>query len=338
MTSNNNMVVYNAKTGSISLKQDKQLETIWATQKQIAQLFDVNTQAITKHIDNIYSEGELIKNPTCSKKEQVQKDPTIRNFRIVQKEGNRSVNREVLHYNLDMIISVGYRVNSKQATNFRKWATSTLKDHITKGYSINQEFFASRKIQAQKAIEEIRLLAKDNDLISKDNVIDIIESFTNTWFDLQKYDEDDLPKQGVITGEVNINSDDLYKEIAILKQNLIDKKQAADLFAQEKQQGSLDAILQNVMQNVFGSDVYPTIDEKAANLLYFIIKNHPFNDGNKRTGAFSFIWFLKKCEYPFIESITPNLLTTLTLFIAESHPKAKERIIGLILQLLRFSK
>lgn len=318
----NNMVVYQSDhTGAIALKSDNDAETIWATQKQIAQLFDVERSVITKHIKQIIKSEELAENSVCAK------------FALTANDG-KSYNTN--HYNLDMIISVGYKVNSKQATNFRKWATNALKDHITKGYSINQEFFESRKAEVKKAIDEIRLLANNNDLISKDNVLDMIEGFTHTWFSLQKYDEDDLPKNGVINNEVNISSDGLYQEIAVLKQNLINKKQATELFSQEKQTGSLDGILQNVMQNVFGADVYPTIEEKASHLLYFIIKNHPFNDGNKRTGAFSFVWFLKKCDYPFLDSITPNLLTTLTLFVAESDPKAKDRIIGLILQLLNY--
>ena len=322
----NDMLVYQTKTGAISLKSDNDLETIWATQKQIAQLFDVNVPAITKHIDNIYSEGELAKNSTISKME------------IVQKEGKREINREVLHYNLDMIISVGYRVNSKQATNFRKWATNVLKEHITKGYSINQEFFISRKSEVKKVIDEIRLLSSENNQISKDNIFDIIEGFTHTWFSLQKYDTDNLPKKGSFKSDVNISIDELYNQIEVLKQSLIEQKEATELFAQEKQKGSLESIVQNVMQNVFGSEVYPSVEEKAAHLLYFIIKNHPFNDGNKRTGAFSFIWFLKQCEYQMIDCITPNVLTTLTLFIAESEPKAKDRIIGLILQLLNYKK
>lgn len=325
-TDTNTIAIYQSDTGAISLRSDNTLETIWATQKQMAQLFDVEVHTLNEHIKNIYKADELEENAS------------IRNFRIVQTEGTRQVTREVIHYNLDMIISVGYRVNSKQATNFRKWATSVLREHITKGYTVNQELLDSRKNLAQQAIESIRLLAQNSDLISKDTVLDLINGFTHTWFSLQRYDSDNLPKKGVLTHEITVSSDDLYASVDILKQSLIAQGEATLLFAQEKQSGALGGILGNVMQNVFGEELYPSIEEKASHLLYFIIKNHPFNDGNKRTGAFSFIWFLKQSNFEFANYITPNMLTALTLFIAESEPKYKDRIIGLILELLRYGK
>jgi len=318
-----NMVVYQSETGAISLRSDDVVETIWATQKQMAALFDVEVPTINEHIKSIFNSEELDENST------------IRKFRIVQKEGKRDVSRDVSHYNLDMIISVGYRVNSKQATNFRKWATQVLKDHISKGYTVNEEFLKNRQGHIQKAIESIRLLSEESHLITKSNVLDLIQGFTHTWFSLQRYDTDSLPEKGNITKTLDINTADLYQDIETLKQSLMAQSEATPLFAQEKNQGSLDGIIGNVMQNVFGEDVYPTLEEKAAHLLYFIIKNHPFNDGNKRTAAFSFIWFLTKSNFPLVNTITPNMLTTLTLFIAESEPKYKDRIIGLVLELLR---
>lgn len=324
-TDTNNIAIYQSDTGAISLRADSTLETIWATQKQMAELFDVDVRTVNDHIQTIFASQELDENPT------------IRKFRIVQTEGTRQVTRDVIHYNLDMIISVGYRVNSKQATSFRKWATSVLKDHITKGYTVNKELL-TRKNLAQQAIESIRLLAQNSELISKDTVLDLINGFTHTWFSLQRYDSDNLPKKGILTQEITVSSDDLYASVDALKQSLHAQGEATPLFAQEKQQGSLGGILGNVMQNVFGEEVYPSIEEKASHLLYFIIKNHPFNDGNKRTGAFSFIWFLKQSNFEFANYITPNMLTALTLFIAESEPKYKDRIIGLVLELLRYGK
>jgi death-on-curing family protein len=190
----------------------------------------------------------------------------------------------------------------------------------------------------QKAIDTIRLLSEDSALITKGNVLDLIQGFTHTWFSLQRYDTDSLPEKGSITQTPEIDSADLYQDIETLKQTLMTQGEATPLFAQEKNQGSLEGIIGNVMQNVFGEDVYSTLEEKAAHLLYFIIKNHPFNDGNKRTAAFSFIWFLTKSDFPLASYITPNMLTTLTLFIAESEPKYKDRIIGLILELLSSHK
>jgi prophage maintenance system killer protein len=321
-TDNNTIAIYQSDTGAISLRADNTLETIWATQKQMAELFDVNVRTINDHIQAIIKSDEL-------------DESVIRIFRITASDG-KTYNTK--HYNLDMIISVGYRVNSKQATSFRKWATSVLKDHITKGYTVNKELLDSRKNLAQQAIESIRLLAQNSALISKDTVLDLINGFTHTWFSLQRYDSDNLPKKGVLTQEITVSSDDLYASVDALKQSLIAQGEATPLFAQEKQQGSLGGILGNVMQNVFGEEVYPSIEEKASHLLYFIIKNHPFNDGNKRTGAFSFIWFLKQSNFEFANYITPNMLTALTLFIAESEPKYKDRIIGLVLELLRYGK
>jgi prophage maintenance system killer protein len=317
-----NTLIYQSDTGAISLRSDSTLETIWATQKQMAELFDVNVRTINDHIQAIINSDEL-------------DESVIRIFRITASDG-KTYNTK--HYNLDMIISVGYRVNSKQATSFRKWATSVLKDHITKGYTVNKELLDSRKSLAQQAIESIRLLAQNSELISKDTVLDLINGFTHTWFSLQRYDSDNLPKKGVLTQEITVSSDDLYASVDTLKQSLIAQGEATPLFAQEKHTGSLAGILGNVMQNVFGEEMYPSIEEKASHLLYFIIKNHPFNDGTKRTGAFSFVWFLKQSNFEFANYITPNMLTALTLFIAESEPKYKDRIIGLVLELLRYGK
>ena len=321
-TTPNNIAIYQSDTGAISLRADSTLETIWATQKQMAELFDVNVRTINDHIQAIIKSDEL-------------DESVIRIFRITASD-NKTYNTK--HYNLDMIISVGYRVNSKQATSFRKWATSVLKDHITKGYTVNKELLDTRKSLAQQAIESIRLLSENSELISKDTVLDLINSFTHTWFSLQRYDSDNLPKNGVLTQEITVSSDDLYDGVDALKQLLIAQGETTPLFAQEKHTGSLAGILGNVMQNVFGEEMYPSIEEKASHLLYFIIKNHPFNDGNKRTGAFSFIWFLRQSNFEFANYITPNMLTALTLFIAESEPKYKDRIIGLILELLRYGK
>ena len=319
-----NTLIYQSDTGAISLRSDDENQTVWATQKQMAGLFDVEIPTINEHIKAVLQSGEL------------EEEATIRKIRIVQQEGNRSVARNVAHYNLDMIISVGYRVNSKQATRFRQWATGVLRDHITKGYTVNEELLKNKRADIEKAIESIRLLAQDKDLITKDDVLDLIQGFTHTWFSLQRYDSDNLPQKGATIKPVDLSAAALYADIEALKQSLIAQDEATPLFAQEKNRGALEGILGNVLQNIFGEELYPTIEEKAAHLLYFIIKNHPFNDGNKRTAAFSFIRFLKQSDFPLADCITPNMLTTLTLFIAESDPKDKDRMIGLVLELLNY--
>jgi prophage maintenance system killer protein len=325
-----NLAIYQAENGAIELKLDENQESFWASQKQIADIFSVDVKTINEHIRNIYNSEEL------------KKKSTIWKFQIVQKEGNRDINREVFHYNLDMVISIGYRVNSKTATKFRIWATKTLKQHITKGYTINKNLLNQKKDLYLKALEDIKILSQKNNLISNEQIIELIKTFSSTWFNLESYDKQNLPKQGENKQSFDISfknlTQELYGEIAKLKKDLIIKKEATDFFAQEKKENSLEGILGNVFQSAFGKDVYETIEEKASHLLYFIIKNHYFIDGNKRSGAFSFIWFLQKMKFDFSNKITPETLTVLTLLIAESNPKDKEKMIGLVLLILNNKK
>ena len=211
----------------------------------------------------------------------------------VQKEGNRKVKRKVEHYNLDMLISVGYRINSIKGTKFRKWATKTLKEHITQGFTINPNRIEKNHQAFLQAVEDIKILAKNNKQINTNDILELIKTFSYTWFSLDSYDKNNFPKQGT-KKSVQITAQELQKDLEKLKKELIAKKEATEIFAQEKQKGNLGGIVGNVFQSVFGKDAYPTLEEKAAHLLYFIVKNHPFTDGNKRSGAFAFIWFLQK--------------------------------------------
>jgi death-on-curing family protein len=321
---NKQVIIYQGKNGEIILKKDLENETIWANQKEIAEIFNVNIPAINKHIKNIIQEKEL-DNSTISKME------------IVQKEGKRKVKREVDYYNLDMLISVGYRINSVKGTKFRKWATKTLKQHITQGFTINPKRIEKNHQVFLKAVEDVKLLAKNNKNLNTSDVLELIKSFSYTWFSLESYDKDKFPKKGT-KKSVQITAEELEKNLDKLKQELIRKKEATEIFAQEKQKGNLKGIVGSVFQSVFSKDVYPTVEEKAAHLLYFIIKNHPFNDGNKRSGAFAFIWFLQKAGLNFQAKINPETLATLTILVAESEPKEKEKMIGIILLLLNFEK
>jgi len=322
VSEDNNLIIYQADDGAIALKADAEQETVWATQKQLAEVFGVDVRTINEHIKTIYKTDEL---------DDVS---TIRKFRIVRQEGKREVARNIDHYNLDMMISVGYRVNSKTATKFRKWATKTLRQHITQGYTINPRSIAQNYDTFLHAVEEVKALAKDNRQLQTDDVLALVKAFAHTWFSLESYDEDNLPTQGCNRSGIQLEASELYKAVAVLKKNLIGKEQATILFAQEKNEGSLQGIVGNIYQSAFGEDVYPTLEEKAANLLYFIIKNHPFNDGNKRTAAFAFIWFLQKAGIDFKGRLTPQALTSITLLIADSNPTSKERMIGLVILLL----
>ena len=321
------LAIYQAQNGAIELNFDDNEETIWANLNQISKLFNRDKSVISRHIKNIFNTKELERNQTVAK------------IATVQVEGTKSVKRDIEYFNLDMIISVGYRVDSKEATNFRKWATKTLKEYITKGYAINRNLLKQKKELCLQVLEDIKNLSSESRLISNTQIIDLIKNFSPTWFNLESYDKQNLPSKGQNESSFNLDfkalSKQLYAEVEIFKQELISKKEATNLFAQEKTQGSLEGIFGNVLQSVFGQDAYETTEEKAAHLLYFIVKNHPFNDGNKRTGAFSFIWFLQKADFDFSEMINPQTLTALTLLIAESNPKDKDKMVGLVLLLLR---
>ncbi|WP_295417809.1 virulence protein RhuM/Fic/DOC family protein [Sulfurovum sp.] len=312
------MVIY--EDGHLSIEISVEDETIWLSADQIASIFDVNRPAIVKHIGNIYKTEELDKNSTCSILEQVAKD------------GKK---RKMNFYNLDMIIAAGYRVNSKKATAFRKWSTNILKDHLIKGYTINKERLQKNYDEFLRVVEDIKVLSQNSGSVKAEDVLELIKSFSATWFGLDSYDREELPKEGISKVNLEFEVEKLYKDVAIFKQELMKKGEASEIFATEKTKKSLEGIFGNVFQSVFGEDAYPTVEEKAAHLLYFIVKNHPFNDGNKRTGAFSFVWLLKRAGFDVETYINPNALTALTLLIAESNPNDKDRMVGLVLLMLR---
>ncbi len=316
------LVIYQGKSGAIEFRGDFDKETIWGTQKQIAELFGVNSQAITKHIKNIYKERELEENQTCSILEQV------------QKEGQKTVKRKLNFYNLDMIISIGYRINSRHATEFRIWATKTLKQHILEGYTINKKRIEQNYEKFMQAVADVKALLPSGNRVTTEDVLELINAFAGTWFSLDAYDTDTFPKTGLTKKKVRFTADELSEALQELKRDLIAKKQATDLFGQERSKDTVEGIIGNVFQTAFGKDVYPSAEKKGAHLLYFMIKNHPFTDGNKRSGAFAFVWFLRKAGL-LRASLTPEALTALTLLIAESKPKDKDKMVGLVLLLLK---
>jgi death-on-curing family protein len=316
------LIIYQGKSGAIEFRGDPITQTIWGTQKQIAEVFQVNTRTVNEHLVNIYKAGEL-------------KDrSTVRKFRMVQKEGKRSVQRTVQVYNLDAIISVGYRVNSKQATQFRIWATKVLKQHITEGYTINKKRIGINYQKFMQAMSSVRALLPPGNKIDAESVLELINTFAGTWFSLDAYDKNSFPKKGNTKKTADFTANELSQALQKLKQELVNKKQAAEIFGQERSKDATKGIIGNIFQSVFGKDAYPTVEEKAAHLLYFIVKNHPFVDGNKRSGAFAFVWFLRKAGL-LRTNLTPEALTAFTLLIAESRPKDKNKMIGLVLLLLK---
>lgn len=316
-------VIYQGKNGEIAFKGDVKKETIWGSLQQIADLFGADKSGISRHIKNVYESGELDKGSTVAK------------FATVQKEGERTVKRDVEYFNLDLILSVGYRVNSKTATKFRQWATKTLRTYLTQGFVIHPKQIAKNHEVFLQAVESVRKLLPSGGQIKAEDALELVKFFANTWVSLDAYDKSTLPQKGVSKKRVHITGHELSTAIAALKRDLLKKGEATNLFAQERSRDAVEGIVGNVFQTVFGKDVYPTLEEKAAHLLYFIVKNHPFSDGNKRSGAFSFVWFLSRVGLLRTDRLTPEALTTLTLLVAESNPKEKERMIGLILLMLK---
>ncbi len=326
---NSKPLIYQAKDGAIELRLDKKNETILANINQVAELFGVQKAAISKHLNNIFKEGELEEKVAVSTLETTTRHGAI--------AGKTQVHK-VKFYNLDAIIAVGYRVNSKQATNFRIWATKVLKSYLVDGYTINKKHIAKNYEKFIKALDEIKALSgkknlKEGDL-TPSFAIDLVKGFAETWLSLDAYDKDNLKIDNPTKEQIILSAKDLKAGIANLKSELIRKDEATELFAIERAKDTLEGIIGNVMQSFGGVDLYESLEEKAAHLFYFIVKNHPFTDGNKRSGAFSFVWFLQKFSLIDVKKIDPQTLTALTLLIAESDPKDKNKMVGLVMMLL----
>lgn len=316
------IVIYQSSNKTVEVRLNG--ETLWLDAHQIAKIFDVDRTVIVKHLQNIYKTEELSKNSTCAKIAQVAADGKKRQMHI---------------YNLDAIIAVGYRVNSKHATQFRIWSTRVLKDHLTQGFTINRQRFEENARDLETALELVRKASKSTELTfdSSRGLIDVISRYTQTFLLLQRYDEGLLSEPKSKKGGKLPNLKEARTALSNLKKDLITRKQATDLFARERESG-LEGILGNLEQTVFGKPAYPTIESKAAHLLYFVIKNHPFTDGNKRSAAFLFVDFLNrnhrligKNNQPIINEIG---LAALTLLIAESNPKDKDIMIKLVMNML----
>ncbi len=312
------ILIYQWKNWEIILKEDTENDTIRANQKQISEIFQINQSVISRHIKNIFKDGEI--NEKCN----------MHFLHIANSD------KPVKFYNLDIILAVWYRTSSSKAIEFRKWSTKILKEHITKWFTINPLKLEKNYNNFMKAVDEVKkILPQNSSVIKTEDILELVKWFANTWFNLDNYDRDELPTKGFTKKDLEIKSEELYEDVEKFKKDLIWKNQATELFAQEKYEWNLSWILWNIFQSFGWEDLYSTIEEKASHFLYFVVKNHPFNDWNKRTGAFCFIWFLKKAWFDFSEKITPEALTVITLLVAESNPKDKERIVWLIILLLK---
>jgi len=316
----NKIVIYQAPSGAIELRGDFEKETVWATQAQIAELFDVERSVITKHIRNILKDKELEENSVCA------------NFAHTAEDGK---SYKVQHYSLDVILGVGYRTNSKIAIAFRQWATKTLREHITKGYTINRKQIAKNYNSFMQAVASVQNLLPEHIILDPKAVLELIKEFASTWMSIGAYDKETLKIIGSTKKAIKFSGIELTDAIVNLRSRLIKNGEATEIFAQEREKGSIEGIVGNVMQTFGGKSLYKTTEEKAAHLLYFMVKNHPFIDGNKRSGAFAFVWFLRKTKTKGFRNINPATLTALTLLIAESDPKKKDQMVALVTHLLK---
>jgi prophage maintenance system killer protein len=293
----------------------------------MAALFGRDRVAITQHIGNIFKEKELQKKSVC------------KDFLHTAADGKTY---KAQYYNLDVIISVGYRVNSKRGTQFRIWATNVLRDHLVKGYTVNKKALARTTANIAELQKTIALITsvRDKKLSSDEaqGLLTIIKQYADTWTTLEAYDSGKLEKRTSAKKSISLTPQEVRAKLDELKKELVRKGEASDLFAAEQDHG-LEQLLGAVDQTFGGRELYPSIEEKAANLLYFTIKDHPFVDGNKRSGAFLFLEFLRKNKALYKNNstikISDTALTALALLIAEGKPREKEQMIALITHLLK---
>ncbi len=319
------IVIYKDKDKTVEVQLNS--DTVWLSLSQIAYLFDVQKPAISKHIKHIFDSGEL------------SREGTVSILETVQKEGNREVKRKITYYNLDVVISVGYRVNSKRATQFRIWATQVLKNYLIKGYAINRKRLTEEKI---KELEETVKFIKDNiknlklSISQFEGILEIIERYANVWKWIEEYDSGKIEGIKTVKEKEPIKYDEAKNIIEELKKYLISKSMASEIFGIERDKGLFKSALNTIYQTFSGNDLYPSFEEKSANLLYLIIKNHPFVDGNKRIGAILFLRFLygNIGKEELYKRFNDNALTSLCYLIAASPPNQKDQLINLIMNFI----
>lgn len=321
------IVIYQSDDGSIATEVRLEGETVWLSQKQMAELFDKNVMTINEHIANVFAESEL------------EPSATIRKFLIVRQEGKREVKREIEHYNLDAIISVGYRVKSKQGTQFRIWANRVLKDYLVQGYSLNQQRLEAQQeklVELKQAIALSARLIHNKSLSTSESqgILAILEKYSHALTVLDDYDHQRLQVVGTRTlAHAKITYAEAMQQVKLWRS----QENLGGLFGNEKDE-SFKSSLETIYQTFDGKELYPSIEEKSANLLYFIVKNHSFTDGNKRIAAAIFVWFLQRHEFLYNaegeKRIADNALVAFTLLIAESKPDEREMMVKVIINLI----
>ena len=310
----NEIVLFESRDGAVTLPVPVRDESVWLTRMQMADLFDVTPQNITIHLKKVYAAGEL------------EREATSKDFLLVQTEGGRQITRSVNCYSLDAIISVGYRVNSTRATQFRIWATGVLKDYIVRGYAINRE----RMRQLGQTVEVMKRVANSLDV---EQVLDVVNAYSTALDLLDGYDHQTIAKPKAKGRSVALSYEECRRFVDSMK-----FAANSPLFGNEKD-GSFKSALGAVYQSFGGKDLYPSSQEKAANLLYLVTKNHGFSDGNKRIAAGLFLYFLKRNKLLLrkdgTKRIADHTLVALTVMIAESKPQEKELMVNLVMTFLK---
>ena len=325
MQNKGEIIIYTSQDGQITIDARLENKTIWLTQKSMAELFDVKVPAINKHLNNIFKDGELEKQATVSKME------------IVQNEGGREIKRTTAFYNLDAIISVGYRINSVKATQFRKWATNILHKYLVDGYALNQTKLKQEEDKVKTLQNTIQLLTRSlsyqaQTITEAKDIAKLLDNFANGLDLLDNYDHKQLDTKGKTTRQaVIIEESEFLTVIDKMKSDF-----ASDVFAKPKDE-SFSSSVKQIYQTFGGVDLYPTLEEKATMLLYLIVKNHSFTDGNKRIGASCFLYFLNKNKMLYKNGtpiIDNSALFALTLLIATSKKEEMELVKQIILSIL----
>lgn len=315
------ITIYQSDSGTVEVRLDKTHETVWLRQEQLSQLFGRERSVITKHVRNVFAEGEL------------DEKSNVQNLHVANSD------KPVKFYNLDVIISVGYRVKSIEGTRFRQWATHILRQHLTQGYTLNRQRFEANARELETALLLVKKAAQSPELQGNvgQGLVDIVSRYAQTFLLLQRYDEGLLTEPPQQSGGRLPSLQEARQSLAQLKRDLMQKGEATDLFAKERGDG-LAALLGNLDQSVFGEPAYPSVESKAAHLLYFVIKNYPFSDGNKRSGAFLFVDFLHRNGRLFDATGVPVIndigLAALALLVAESDPAHKDTLIRLVMNML----
>lgn len=323
------MIIYGSGRKEPEILVRLENETVWLSQRQMGFLFAKTTPTINEHIKNVYKEKELTE------------AATIRKFRIVQKEGGRSIERDIDFYNLDVIISVGYRVKSLRGTQFRIWANKVLREYLVRGYAVNEKRLAEARTRLDDLQNTIQFLQEKSqrELLrgQAGEILNLLSQYAKTLSVLEQYDTGQLADVKGRRSSFVLKYDECVRIIAEVKKELISKGEAGDLFGAERG-GALEGIIKGIYQSFGGTALYPTIEDKASHILYLVIKDHPLSDGNKRMGSFLFVYFLDKSAYLNRKTgerkINDNALAALALLVAESDPQEKDVMIRLIKNLL----